>query len=296
MSNFNLDLDNLFDEKEVLDAVNKVESGGRFWRPKKDKTVLRVLPPIKANGEKLFYFTHRVHWINRQPYECINQTLVDKDGKEHIAEPCPICTLARKLFKLGETDEEALKEAKAISAKSKDVVRILVRGEGDSEDRIHFYEMPVSVKNLLINAISSGDYGSPPIHPISGNDLSLQRTGSGTMTKYESSYLLPKDTALADTKEKVVEILQEAQKMTFNSILSFMDAGSLKKVLREYAGGAPADEASKASEPMQAKVETPVENISAPATFVEPTIEQVISRDDDLDNLLSELSGLGDDD
>ena len=191
MSKFqNLNLDDWFDEDEALKAINDIETG-KFWRPKKDKTNIRILPPIKANGEKLFYFTHRVHWINRMPYECINQTLVDKDGREHVAESCPICSLTKQLFKIGETDEEALKEAKAISAKSKDVVRILVRDEGEA--KIQFYEMPVSVKNLLLTAISSGDYGSPPIHPVTGNDFSLQRTGSGQQTKYDSSYILPKE-------------------------------------------------------------------------------------------------------
>jgi hypothetical protein len=289
----NLNLDNLFDEKEVLEAVNKIESGGKFWRPKKEKTVLRVLPPIKANGEKLFYFTHRVHWINRVPYECINQTLVDKDGKEHLAEPCPICTLAKKLYKLGETDEEALKEAKAISAKSKDVVRVLVRGDSGAEDKLHFYELPISVKNLFIHAISSGDFGSPPIHPIDGNDLSLQKTGAGQQTKYDSSYLFPKKTALANSKERVVEILQEAQKMTFNSILSFMSEGELKRVLREYAGSVSEQDV----QPEKVAPQTVQEKtVSAPTTFVEPTIEKISSRDEDLDNLLSELSGLGEDD
>lgn len=295
MSKFqNLNLDDWFDEDEALKAINDIETG-KFWRPKKDKTNIRILPPIKANGEKLFYFTHRVHWINRMPYECINQTLVDKDGREHVAESCPICSLTKQLFKIGETDEEALKEAKAISAKSKDVVRILVRDEGEA--KIQFYEMPVSVKNLLLTAISSGDYGSPPIHPVTGNDFSLQRTGSGQQTKYDSSYILPKESPLTDTKEGIIEILQTAQKMPFNSILSFMTSDELKRVLREYAGKSQDETPSPAPEAPRPRTET------VKVTQPEPEDDNTISVDSfvgdggesDLDDLLSELTGMDDD-
>lgn len=299
MSKLNeFNLDDFFDEKDALEAVNEV-GARRFWRPKTDTTKIRVLPPIKTNGERLFYFTHKVHWINRVPYECIDQTLVDKDGKEHVAETCPICTLAKQLYKLGEKDEEARKEASAISAKRKDVVRILVRDGGDL--KVQFYEMPISVRNLFVTAISSGDFGEPPIHPVKGNDLSLQRTGSGQQTKYESSYIIPKKTALAQTKEEIINILKEAEKMPYNSILSFMPASELKRVLREYSGDpAPV-----------VKTDTPTETVTEqvvgqpdipepepkPETVAKKKVEIEQDEDSALDDLLSELNGLdGDED
>ena len=294
MSLKDLNLDSWFDEEEALKAISEVESG-KFWRPKKEKTIIRVLPPIKANGEKLFYFTHKIHWINKTPYECINQTMVDKDGHEHVAESCPICALTKQLFKIGENDEEALKEAKSISAKSRDVVRILVRDEA-GESKVHFYEMPLSVKNLFMGAISSGDYGAPPIHPVSGNDFSLQKTGEGKLTKYDSSYILPKESALADTKEEIIDILQNAQKMPFNSIVSFMTADDLKRVLREYSGKSDSSEDSKANTTKQYRgSNVATEKVS---TDLEAAVKQSVVEDDGdsgLEDLISELTGMEND-
>lgn len=282
------DLSDYFDEEDVLTALEEVETN-RFWRPTKDKTILRILPPIKKNGERLFYFTHKVHWINKVPYECLNQTLVDKDGKEHVAEPCPICNLAKQLYKAGDTDEEALKEARSISAKTKDVVRMIVRDDGDF--KVHFYEIPFSVKRLLVTAISSGDFGSPVIHPTDGNDFALQRQGSGQLTKYDSSYILPKKAPIAGDKETIIKVLQEAEKANFNSVVSFQTPEFLKEVLRSYAGGSKEErEIPVVRRDVNEARAVEKEDVSK-LDDLKASIENDSSQDDDLNKLLGELTG-----
>lgn len=284
-------LSDFYDENDMLKALDEVDTG-KFWRPNKDRTVLRILPPIKSNGERLFYFTHKVHWINKVPYECLNQTLVDKDGNEHVATNCPICNLAKQLYKAGENDKEALDEAKAISAKTKDIARIIVRD--DKDFKVQFYELPMSVKKLIISAISSGDYGSPVIHPIDGNDFVLQRTGTGQQTKYDTSYVMPKKSAISDSKEEIIKVLQDAGKITYNSAITFQTFESLNKVLREYAGRSSQSNETANSEDRI----TPQQNKQKPVETRVPARQEVsVTEDeseDELDSLLNELGDFDD--
>lgn len=282
-------LGDYYDEKDMMKALDEVDTG-KFWRPNKDRTVLRVLPPIKSNGERLFYFTHKVHWINKIPYECLNQTLVDKDGHEHVAENCPICNLAKQLYKVGESDKEALEEAKAISAKTKDIARIIVRDDKDL--KIQFYELPMSVKKLIISAISSGDYGSPVIHPIDGNDFVLQRTGTGQQTKYDTSYVMPKKSAISEVKEEIIKVLQDAEKVSFNSAITFQTRESLEKVLRDYAGRSNSSSEEKTSETRVASQQTRQKPADVKASVKQEIAED--ESDDELNSLINELTDFDD--
>lgn len=282
-------LNDFYDEEGMLKALDEVDTG-KFWRPTKDRTVIRILPPMKSNGEKLFYFTHKVHWINKIPYECLNQTLVDKDGNEHVAENCPICNLAKQLYKAGENDKETLEEAKAISAKTKDISRIIIRDDKDL--KVQFYELPMSVKKLIISAISSGDYGSPVIHPIDGNDFVLQRTGTGQQTKYDTSYVMPKKSAISDNKEEIIKILQEAEKISYNSAVTFQSRESLEKVLRDYAGISSNTTGSKQTESRINNQQNTQQSLAKSSPKQEVNLDS--ENTDELDLLINELAGFDD--
>ena len=293
-----INLDDFFNEEGMLDAITEA-SAKKFWRPTKNKTVIRILPPLKPNGEKLFYFTHRVHWVNRVPYECINQTQVDKDGREHIAENCPLCNLARGLYKLGETDEESMELAKKISGKTKQVVRILVRDEGDNNN-IYFYELPQKIHKMLMDNISSGDWGSV-VHPVKGRDLIIIKNGTGVQTDYSSSQLSPKETPIHQDQAVMIAILNDAVKKPYNSLIGFNTAESLDSVVKEIARDASGETASTRPAPArQASKPEPKRTVSEDDLFVgfaednlemdAPVDEDEGSGNDLLDSLLSELT------
>lgn len=292
-----LNLNDFFDEGVMMGAIAEANTK-KFWRPQKDRTAIRILPPINQNGEKLFYFNHRVHWVNKMPYECLNQTMTDKDGNLHQAEACPICRLAKQLYKMGESDPESLQLAKDISAKTKPVVRIVIRGEAD-EGTVYFYELPFKVHQYLISNISSGDWGSV-VHPVSGRDFVLQKTGSGKMTDYSSSSLSPKVTPIFADKDKMLETLKEAVEKKYGSLITFQTVESLTGVVKEMVNPSPAPTTAPKTgyQPMQKSQQAPkqthapktdpVEEMFGDEEFELPDLDEG-SGNSELDNLLKDF-------
>ena len=150
---------------EMLEEMQKdKEASGKsskFWQPPSDKEgtfPIRILPPIKSAGEKKFYFQHLVHWIDRQSYECLNQTFVDKNGKEHIAEDCPACQMSKRLYRNAERETDEWKLAGELSAKPRYVYRIIIRGK-DDESLPEFYETGKTIFDMLYHIMTETEFG-----------------------------------------------------------------------------------------------------------------------------------------
>ena len=295
MSDLNSMLSDFVDLGSMISEVEKSEKKSVFWRPTKQKTTIRILPPIKANGEKLPFFEHRVHWINSQPYECLNQTTVDKDGAMHTACECPVCKMARALYNT-KTDE-AVDLAKKITAKTRHVVRIIVRDDPEFAETPVFYELPQSVYEKFKNAILSKEWGSL-VGPLDGRDFDIVKGGEGIYTNYDSSSFKPMTSKISEDNSKIVEILTKAKEMSFNSLINFKSADEIKAVAMEndsvarFFGTAPAT---------VTPVATPVTPVQQAAPAAVPFTEDPIpvatteapattdSAADDIDSLLAGL-------
>lgn len=104
-------LDEMQHDKEASTANKK------YWQPPSDKEgtfPIRILPPIKDKNEKKFYFAHKIHWVDRVPYECLAQDLVDSKGNLHKTETCPVCDYVRKLYKTSERGTDGWKLAESL--------------------------------------------------------------------------------------------------------------------------------------------------------------------------------------
>lgn len=233
MSDLNAMLSDFVDLNSMADEVSKTEKKNNFWRPTKQKTTVRILPPIKANGEKLPFFEHRVHWINGQPYECLNQTVVDKDGNMHTATECPLCKMAKTLYNT-KTDD-AVDLAKKISGKTRYVVRLIIRDDPEHSDNPVFYELPFSIYEKIKNAILSKEWGSL-FGPLDGRDFDIIKTGEGMYTNYDASSFKPMTSKIADDNQKIVDILTKAKDMSFNSLVNFKSADDIKTIAMENDG------------------------------------------------------------
>ena len=233
MSDLNAMLSDFVDLGVMIDEVGKSEKKSNFWRPSKAKTTVRILPPIKANGEKLPWFEHRVHWVNGQPYECLNQTAVDKDGAMHTACECPLCKMARTLYNT-KTDD-AVDLAKKISGKTRYVVRLIVRDDPEHATEPVFYELPFSIYEKIKNAILSKEWGSL-FGPLDGRDFDIIKSGEGMYTNYDSSSFKPMTSKIADDNQKIVDILTKAKNMSYNSLVNFKTADDIKAIAMENDG------------------------------------------------------------
>lgn len=288
MSDLNAMLSDFVDLNAMVDEVSKTEKKTNFWRPSKAKTTVRILPPIKANGEKLPFFEHRVHWVNGQPYECLNQTTVDKDGAMHTACECPLCKMARTLYNT-KTDD-AVDLAKKISGKTRYVVRLIVRDDPEHATEPVFYELPFSIYEKIKNAILSKEWGSL-FGPLDGRDFDIIKTGEGMYTNYDSSSFKPMTSKIADDNQKIVEILTKAKDMSFNSLINFKTGEDMKAIAMENDGLARFFGDVKPAAPKAAPVveyATPTEDLVPPAPAA-PTQQTTESAADELDSLLAGL-------
>lgn len=295
MSDFNAMLSEFVDLNSIADEVSKEEKKSAFWRPTKQKTTVRILPPIKANGEKLPWFEHRVHWISSQPYECLNQMAVDKDGNPHSPCECPVCKMARTLYNTKTDDATAL--AKKISGKTRYVVRLIVRDDPEHANTPVFYELPFSIYDKIRNAILSKEWGSL-FGPLDGRDFDIIKNGEGMYTNYDASSFKPITSKIADDNAKIVDILTKAKEMSYNSLVNFKTADELKSVAMENDDLAKFFAPRPRVNPAPAPVETVVSNdelipevapapAPAPAVTNAQTAQQ--SSADELDSLLAGL-------
>lgn len=301
MSDLNSMLSDFVDLNSMISEVEKSEKKSVFWRPTKPKTTVRILPPIKANGEKLPFFEHRVHWVNSQPYECLNQSVVDKDGNLHTACECPICKMTRALYNTKTDDAVAL--AKRITGRTRYVVRILVRDDPEYATTPVFYELPFSIYEKIKNAILSKEWGSL-FGPLDGRDFDIVKSGEGMYTNYDSSSFKPMTSKIAEDNQKIVEVLTKAKDMSYNSLVNFKTPDDLKAVAMEnddvarFFGERPAQQpainytapAAPVAVHVQAaptaEVFTPTEDLVPPAAPAQQTTE---SAADELESLLSGL-------
>lgn|SRR5574344_2266025 len=266
----------------------------KFWSPKTEGlTQVRFISPLKDFGEKIFYMKYRQHYVNGHPYFCLNQTLVDKNGKVHEAETCPICKKVKQLYALSSDKEsEEARLGSQLSAKDRFVSRIIVRGKKDSkgvdsEAKPEFYEFGKKIHEILANAIKLGEYGNF-LSLKSGRDFNLSKKGTGRNTDYSGSQLSIKQTPVFTDIEKIKVLAEELKKMDYKQLVEFKSSEELEKALAEYLND-DADAAEVESprqsvgEPISDQVKSAV---SPKAESAEPSASE---SDDDLEKALAEI-------
>lgn len=275
----------------MLDEMEKDQNKGKtpFWTPKQGENNVRFLPPLKPNGEKLPYFHHKVHWIDGFPYECLNQTFVDKEGNIHEACDCPACKMSKKLYKMGEKGSEEHDLAYNLSAKDRYVFRIVDR-KAEDQTKPEFYETGPSIFNKFFNIIKSGKYGNI-VHPTEGRDFIIDRQGEGRRTNYDNSLPSPDKTKLHASADDMRKTLEEAVKMKYSDLVSFPSFDEIKTAVEEFINpGSTAEENSgMLASNKKSKSEDDVD-FSSPSGVKEK--EEKLSdnvNDSDVDDILGEF-------
>lgn len=244
------------DVASMLDAMKQEDEAGKFsskyWSPKKEGiTKIRFLPKLKNFGESLFYQKHMVHYVNGRPYMCLEQTLTDKDGNVHQAETCPFCQKSKQLYKVSNGDRDhpdpAWKMAGELRAKERYVSRVIVRGnkndkEEDIEWKPEFYEFGKGIREMIMAAVESGEYGNP-LDLKHGRDFSINKKGQKKQTKYDGSMFSGTETPVFNDATKLKALLAELPKMEYKQLVEFESSEELTKVLKEYMDGPSEDEA-----------------------------------------------------
>jgi hypothetical protein len=262
------------DLKELMENMKKDKDRPRkFWGPPTDKEgsfPIRIMPRVKDKGEKVFYFHHRVHWINSKAYECLKQdVLFGVDGSLHESEKCPVCDFVQKLYNTCEKGTEEWDLAGKLKAQDRYIYRIVVRGSED-ETKPVFYEAGKEVNGIIYHAIAESDFGN--ITDLkSGRDFILAKTGLKRMSRYTTSSPSANVTPVFTDVGKIKSLIENIRTMEYTPLIEFTDFATLKGVLTAFinnnndddTGDVDTDKAltDKFSTPQaSAKTETPVKS------------------------------------
>jgi hypothetical protein len=248
------DFAGLASEMEKDEQAGKFQS--KFWSPKNEGTTpVRIISPLKEFNETKFYMKYRQHYVGGHPYLCLNQTLVDKDGKVHEAEDCPICKKVKQLYNLSNNNRESeeAKLASSINAKDRYVCRVVIRGKkgkdgADEEAKPEFYEFGKKIFEMLFNAIKLGECGNF-LSLKTGRDLNLSKKGTGRSTDYSGTALSMKQTPVFTDSEKIKQLITELPKMDYKQLVEFHSADELSKALDEYINGGNGEETTSDETP-----------------------------------------------
>jgi hypothetical protein len=227
------------DDKETQEMIDAMESDqskgkGSFWSPEDGENAIRILPPLKPNQEVLPYFHHKTHWIDNNPYECLDQAFADKNGNVHAAESCPACRMSKKLYKVSEVDSEERDLAYSISAKDRYIFRIVDRAkDSDSQATPEFYEVGPAIFKKFFNILKGGKYGNI-VHPVEGRDFIIDKQGTGRRTNYDNSLPSPDKGAIFKDKEKMKEVLTKAVAMKYSDLIEFPTKEAIEAAVREF--------------------------------------------------------------
>ena len=277
------------ERKEMLDAMrsDKERSGSRkFWSPpskSEGNFPVRFLPPLKKKDEVKFYFTHQTHWIDGISYECVDQTLVDKTGKEHSAEFCPVCQFTKKLYAVAERDSQEWKMAGQYNSKTRRVYRVVVRGNEDETIPV-FYESGPKIFEKLFNILTETDFGNI-IDLKEGRDFVINKVGTGRRSNYDDSMPAANSAPIFDDVEKIRAVMENAMKMEYNSLIEFRTAKDLKNLLNESLGLERKSEKSDENKEETADITNDAE--------IDESIESDESDesdDDEIDNIIAEFT------
>lgn len=261
----------------------------KFWSLASDfegTQKIRFLPQSKVLNEKVFYKKHRVHWLNGIPYECLSQTMVDKNGKLHEAEDCPICKHVKKLYAIAgdEKESEEKRVASSISAKDRYIFRVIVRGKRDkdgnnTESQPEFFEAGKTIFENLYMILKGGEYGNF-LSINEGRDYNLTKRGKGRNAKYDGSMPAANISKVFTDPEQLKQLVKNIEKMGYDQLIEFKSYDEVKTAINTFVNPNEVEETSSYTE------RTTTVGVAPSTSVLGSKVSEDKSTEDALDELL----------
>jgi len=289
-------MDTNFNDSDFAAMIGEMEKENQkgtgkslYWKPTSEGTTnIRIITPLKQFGEKLFYEKHRMHYINGRSIFCLNQTLKDKDGNVHEAEPCPICAKVKQLYNNGQKGSEEWRLAGDLRARDRYVSRIIVRGKKDAdgkddETRPEFWEFGMKIHEYFFNQIKLGQAGNF-LSLKDGRDYLLTKKGTGRNTDYSASCLSMQQSPVFADVEKLKKLMEYLPSMDYSQLVEFKNANEILSELNIYLNGGETNESAFTSAPVESQVD-PLDAMTQPVVNVAPATTSSEPKED-IDALL----------
>jgi len=280
---------------DMLSAMKQDKEGGKakFWSPggnfEGTKTI-RILPPLKKLNERVFYFSHKVHFIGGMPFEDLEQTIYDENGKLiHEPEPDPVNAFVKNLYRGAEKGSDEWKLASTLKFRQRYISRIIVRDRENPNSEIQpvFYEYGPTIYNILYHIMTETDFGNI-VDPKNGRDFSLTKTGIGRQSKYETSTPSANQTSIFNDATKLKEMFDNAMLMTYSSLIEFHSREEKERALREFLGEDVTSTKTYSTPSVHRDPPVVQPDLTEDETFSADEIKED-TEEDDIDAILSEM-------
>jgi hypothetical protein len=271
----------------IKNRLNKLQNTQKktveLWKPAPGKHQVRLVP-YKFNKENPFIELYFHYNINNKSYL----------SPISFGRPDPIVEFSDKLKRMG--DKEDWKAAKRMEPKLRTFVPVLVRGE--ESEGIRFWGFGKTVYQELLGYIADPDYGDIT-HPTEGRDITVEVVSaaeSGTSYPVTTIRVKPKETPLAESKEKMIELLDSQnditevyQEMTYDELKSVLESwlnpDSEEESEEETSTSAQTLSSTASTDKDEAPFEAPTQPKSEPAKPASnKKLDDVASAFDDLFN------------
>ena len=175
---------------------------------------MRILPPVAE--KELPYFKKALHWIDREPIDCLDQNNTDYRS-------CPLCVVARDAYNLGDKEKGG-----KFRKKFRYLFRVLDRRD---ESEPMFLDVPKTVFDSLFELMTDREWNI--LDPLNGRDITLTKKGTGLHTKYAVKASPNKSPIFTDT-DSVYDLLDtKATKLNYKDTITLKSYDEVLALVNE---------------------------------------------------------------
>jgi len=209
-----VDIDEL---REEMQDIERRRSQGPFFTASEGRNIVRILPAW-AEGKR-FFLKIAGHWVNakRTSYPCLNKQKGEK---------CYLCEVVEALREAGDR-----KKANSLSASTRYFMQLVDRK--NPEAGVQTFNTGSTVFKGIGLLLDDPDW-SDLLDLEKGNDLVIDRTGSGLDTDYPS---------VRPRKDPSPAGVAKADLIDLETVVTYVTYDEMKEIYEGIAGTAPVAEA-----------------------------------------------------
>lgn len=198
--------------QKISEQNSKFAKDERLWALTRDKdtgkgeAVIRFLPPF--NEGDFPYEKYYEHFVKRAD----GKWLVVEACNRSFGKPCPVCERASRFWQAG--DKDSYRNAKGKSTYIFNVLVVDDKAVPENNGKVFMVKLGATIYNMIVGAMNSEfeDEARQPFDIFNGHNFiyrSRKDPAKGGQISYDKSKFEDNATAIADTDEAVMKILEQ---------------------------------------------------------------------------------------
>ena len=198
--------------QKINEQNSKFAKDERIWALTRDKdtgkgeAVIRFLPPF--NEGDFPYEKYYEHFVKKAD----GKWLVVEACNRTFGKPCPVCERANRFWQAG--DKDSYRNAKGKSTYLFNILVVDDKAVPENNGKVFMVKLGATIYNMIVGAMNSEfeDEARQPFDIFNGHNFiyrSRKDPAKGGQISYDKSKFEDTPTAIADTDEAVMKILEQ---------------------------------------------------------------------------------------